>query len=105
MCGMASSILGCNIQAIGAVERPRYDGLVARLRGAMRDRTELADGHSYSLDSAKIAPEEVSEWITMERLCCPFLIFQIEREGEVSRLTMRGPEGVKAVLHDEFGGG
>jgi hypothetical protein len=102
MCGMASSVLACDLQAISPVERPRYGDLVARLCAAMRDRRELPDGYSYSLDAAKITSPEISEWIAMERLCCPFLIFQLEREGEASRLTMRGPEGVKTVLQLEF---
>jgi hypothetical protein len=105
MCVMASPVLACNIKAINAVERPRYDQLVSRLRAAMRGRRELPDGYSYSLDSAKITPPEVSEWITMERLCCPFLIFQLELAGQASRLTMRGPEGVKALLQEEFRNG
>jgi hypothetical protein len=99
---MASPVPACNIQAISAVQRPRYDDLVTRLRAAMRDRRELPDGYNYSLDSAKITLPEVSEWITMERLCCPFLIFQLEIAGEASGLTMRGPDGVKAVLQEEF---
>lgn len=104
MCVMVSSALACNLQAISAVERPRYDDLVGRLRGAVGDRGELPDGYSYTLDSAKIAPQEVSEWIELERMCCPFLIFQLEAAGAVSRLTMRGPEGVKALLQAEFHG-
>lgn len=99
---MASSILACNIQAISGAQRPRYDDLVSRLRAAMLDRKELADGYSYSLDSAKITLPEVSEWISLERLCCPFLMFQLEGAGEVSRLSMRGPDGVKAILQQEF---
>jgi len=102
MCVMASSVLACNIKAISPPQRPRYDYLVSRLRAAMRGRSELPDGYSYSLDSAKITELEVSEWIAMERLCCPFLIFQLEVAGEVSRLAMRGPEGVKALLKGEF---
>jgi hypothetical protein len=102
---MASPVLACNIKAIRAVQRPRYNDLVSRLRAAMLDRTELPDGYAYSLDSAKITPPEVSEWIAMERLCCPFLIFQLEGAGEVSRLTVRGPEGSKAVLREEFPAG
>jgi hypothetical protein len=98
MDAMASPILACNIQAIGAAERPRYRELVSRLRAAILDREELADGYSYSLDSANIKPREVAEWICLERLCCPFLNFELE----AFRLTMRGPEGVKAVLRDEF---
>lgn len=105
MCVMASPVLACNIQAISAAQRPRYNDLVSRLRAAMRDRRELADGYDYSLDSAKITLREVSEWITMERLCCPFPIFQLEVAGEVSRLAMRGPDGAKALLREEFPNG
>ena len=105
MCGMPSPPLTCNIQAIGASQRPRYNDLVTRLRSAMRDRRELPDGYEYLLESTKITLAEVSEWITMERRCCPFLIFQLEGAGEDSRLTMRGPDGAKAVLREEFAAG
>jgi len=98
MDAMASPILACNIQAIGAAERPRYRELVSRLRSAILDREELADGYGYSLDSANITPLEVAEWIALERLCCPFLNFELD----ACRLTMRGPEGTKAVLREEF---
>lgn len=99
---MASPVIACNVQAIGAVERPRYNELVSRLRAAVRDRQELQDGFSYSLDCARITLPEVSEWIAMERLCCPFLIFELEGVAEASRLIMRGPEGSKAVIEEAF---
>jgi len=102
---MASPVLACNIHAISAVQRPRYEDLVTRLRVAMRDRWELPDGYSYSLDSAKITLAEVSEWIAMERQCCPFLTFQLEEADEALRLTMLGPDGSKAVLGEEFPAG
>ena len=105
MCVMASPVLACNILAISAVQRPRYDDLVSRLRAAMSDRRELPDGYSYSLDSAKISLQEVSEWIAMERLCCPFLTFQLDGAGKDWRLTMRGADGAKAVLREEFPAG
>ena len=66
----------CNIKAISAAERPRYNDLVKRLRIAITDRSELSDGYAYKLDTKKITLPEVAEWITMERLCCPFLAFQ-----------------------------
>ncbi len=105
MCVMASPLLACDLRAISAVQRPRFDDLVSRLRTAMRDRSELADGYSYSLDSAEISEPEVSEWIAMERLCCPFFSFQVEEADGAARLTMRGPEGVKALLREEFSAG
>jgi hypothetical protein len=102
---MASPVLACNLQAISALQRPRYHDLVSRLRAALRDSGELPDGYTYSLDSAKITEPEVSEWIAIERLCCPFLLFEFEVTGEVSRLTMRGPEGAKTILRAEFSAG
>jgi hypothetical protein len=102
---MASLVLACNLEAINPTQPPRYDDLVARLRSAMRNRVELPDGYAYALDPAKITLPEVSEWIAMERLCCPFLIFQLADAGEPARLTMRGPEGAKAILHAEFPAG
>jgi hypothetical protein len=95
--------LACNIKAIGAAQRPRYNDLIKRLRIGLQDRIELADGYSYKLDAKKIALPEVAEWITMERLCCPFLTFQLDVKGDGdSRLTVRGPAGAKAILREAF---
>ena len=95
--------LACNIKAISAAERPRYNDLVKRLRIAITDRSELSDGYAYKLDTKKITLPEVAEWITMERLCCPFLAFQLDVKGNgASQLTMRGPVGAKTVLREEF---
>ena len=94
--------LTCNIEVIGATERPRYDDLKRRLRFGIEDRSELPDGYCYSLRSNKITLVEVAEWIMMERQCCPFLTFQLEVARETSRLTMRGPDGTKAILREVF---
>jgi hypothetical protein len=94
--------IACNIQAISAAQRPRYNDLVKRLRAAVLDFIELPDGYDYLLDSSEITLPEVAEWISMERLCCPFLTFQLAVAGETSRLTVRGPDGAKAILREEF---
>jgi hypothetical protein len=98
-----SPSLACNLKAISASERPRYNGLIKQLRNALQDRSELSDGYSYKLDPKKITLPELAEWITMERLCCPFLAFQIDVKGNGdSHLTLRGPAGAKAILSEEF---
>ena len=95
--------LACDIKAISDAQRPRYRDLVKRLRTAMNERSDLPDGYAYSLDTEKISLPEVAEWITMERLCCPFLTFQLNVNGNGdSQLAMRGPEGVEAILLEEF---
>src|SRR5712691_6380984 len=104
-CSAADDIppLACNLAAISSTERPRYNDLIKRLRSAVQDRSELSDGYAYRLDTKKITLPEVAEWITMERLCCPFLTFQLDVQGNRdSRLTLRGPVGAKAILREEF---
>ena len=73
------------------------------LRAVVTSQSEVSDGYTYALDTKKVALPEVAQWITMERLCCPFLAFQLEvtSKGDL-RLTLRGPEGVKAILREEF---
>ena len=94
--------LACNLGAISAADRPRYRDLVKRLHAAIQIQNELSDGYSYALDTQIISLPEIAEWITLERLCCPFLIFRLEVQESASALTLRGPDGVKAILREEF---
>lgn len=99
-----STPFACNLKAIRAAERPRYKKLVKLVREAIRARTEVSLGYTYSLDSEKISLPEAAEWIAMERLCCPFLTLQLSVAGNLDNwfLTLTGPEGVKPLLESEF---
>src|SRR5882757_2988375 len=79
-----SPSLACNLNAISAAERPRYSSLARRLKAAMGERRELANGYAYSIKPSGISLPEVAEWISFERLCCPFLTFQLEVSGHES---------------------
>jgi hypothetical protein len=96
--------LACNLRAISAAERPHYHELMNRLRSAVRDRNELADGYAFKLNSKAISLPDVAEWIAMERLCCPFLTLQLSASGDQADwlLNLTGPEGVKLLLQAEF---
>jgi hypothetical protein len=95
--------MACNLKAISPAERPRYNELVKRLRASVSERIELAEGFKYKLNSKVIALPEVAEWITMERLCCPFLTFQLDVTSKGDHhLTLRGPSGAKAIIQEEF---
>jgi hypothetical protein len=100
----ASTVFACNLKAISAAERPRYNELVKRVREAMRDRTEISNGYAFKLDSKIITLPEAAEWISMERLCCPFVTLQLSAAGNQTHwvLTLTGPEGVKPFLDVEF---
>jgi hypothetical protein len=96
--------LACNLKAIGAAERPRYNELVKRLRSAVKERREIPTGYVFRLDSASISLPEAADWIRLERLCCPFLTLQLETSGSQAdwSLTLTGPPGVKDLLRAEF---
>ena len=49
---------------------------------------------------------KLSEFISLEKLCCPFLKFVIEVEAEGGPVWLRltGREGVKAFIREEING-
>ncbi|MDQ1473028.1 MAG: hypothetical protein QOJ99_4508 [Bryobacterales bacterium] len=99
----APPVLACNLNAVTEDRRPRYTTLMKRLRSAVYDPDELPDGYAWRLHSDAMSLPEVAEWITIERLCCPFLIFNLEVSGDSETcLTLRGPSGVKDILREEF---
>jgi hypothetical protein len=100
----AAPAFACNLKAINAADRPRYNELVKRVRAAMRDRSEVSSGYTFKLDSKAVTLPEAAEWISMERMCCPFLTLQISASGNQPHwlLTLTGPEGVKPLLNAEF---
>jgi hypothetical protein len=96
--------LTCDRLAIDSTARPRYAALLGRLGAAVISYSELADGYVFQLDERLISHRELSEWMSMERLCCPFFLFEVEPvEAGVLELRLTGPAGGKTVLLAEFG--
>ena len=102
--GMDTRVIACNLKAIGASERARYNELVKRLRAAVLERRELSDGFEFRLDGKAMTLPEVAEWMSKERLCCPFLAFQLATPGGHGDwwLKLSGPKGAKEFLAQEF---
>jgi hypothetical protein len=100
----AAPVFACNLKATSAAERPRYTALVKRVRAAMRELNEIVNGYAFKLDSKAVILPEAAEWISMERMCCPFLTLQLAASGNQADwvLTLTGPEGVKPLLDAEF---
>ena len=99
-----ASVFACNLKAIDASQRPRYNELVSRLRNAIEERTELPDGFEFRLNGSNISLTDIAEWMGMERLCCPFLTIQVAVSGHQTgwQLKLTGSEGVKPLLLEEF---
>jgi hypothetical protein len=97
--------LTCNLDGIPSSERARYTELAGSLRHAIREKRELPDGYALLLDPAQFTMDQALEWTKLERECCPFLEMQVRWDIENGPvwLDLKGPEGVKVFILDEFG--
>jgi hypothetical protein len=95
----------CNMKALNAEQRQRYDVLARQLQTTMQEIKELPNGYAFRLPSVPSAVQDAAEWITYERLCCPFFDFglEVERNGGALWLRLTGREGVKPFIRSEFG--
>src|SRR5512138_3019837 len=68
----------CNLSALDAHQRKHHRELTAHLRESVEAVRELKDGYAFRLPAETISLTTVAEWVSLERLCCPFFAFQIE---------------------------
>lgn len=94
----------CNMGALSAAERERYKQLIEKLNENRQAIKELADGYAFRYKAESQLIQEVAEFIAYERLCCPFFDFELAVEQDSDRLwlRLRGENGVKEFIRDEF---
>ena len=99
------SAMACNMKAISAKERARYNTLLNQIKAGVTGPREINDGYVWELSGTKASLKDAAEWAMLERRCCPFLVIQLEATGSGPgfRISLKGPEGVKAFLISEFG--
>jgi hypothetical protein len=99
------SPFACNMQAIPPPVRPKHLETARELFGAVRHIRELPNGYAFQLPNESDLLLKVAEFISLERLCCPFFGFtlEIEPEGGSLWLQLTGREGVKPFIRAELG--
>lgn len=97
-------IFACRLDALDASQRERHKSLWLQLQDGVREIKELKDGYGFRFSSSPSTVLLAAEWITLERLCCPFFNFALEIEGdnESAWLNITGREGVKEFLRLEM---
>lgn len=95
----------CSLIALSAAERAHHKELSNDLHNAVKEIRELPNGYEFRLSGERRSLEMLSEWVSLERLCCPFFTFQIEVAGDTQPIWLRmtGREGVKQFMQSEFG--
>ncbi len=100
-----SRSFACDIGAMDAAQRARHAELGLALRSRALGFEELPDGFAIRFPADPEVCIEATEFLTLERLCCPFLDLgiELERDGGPLRIRMTGPAGVKPFLRAELG--
>jgi len=91
-----------------AIEPNKREQHIARAKylfHAVSEIRELPDGYAFLLPNKSDALPEVAEFISLEKLCCPFFGFtlEVEPEGGAVWLHLTGREGVKPFIRAEIG--
>lgn len=98
--GQSTTSLACRLEALDGGQRERHRAIWQQLQGAAVANRELSDGYAFgfSMDNALFV--KAAEYITLERLCCPFFHFSLELEPgeETFWLKLAGGEEAKAFL-------
>jgi hypothetical protein len=105
-CCTSESPLACDLSAISASDRPRYNELRRAVAASVVAKRELADGLAIQIDIGRIALPQLAEWISFERKCCPFFEFRIELAPDSGPvwLSLTGRAGVKEFISEAFAG-
>jgi hypothetical protein len=98
------SPIACFPKAMDVKQRERHHQLMKQLRANIEEIRELSDGYELRLSSESSVYLEMAEFITLERLCCPFFNFVLELKPEGGPLWLRitGREGIKDIVQSEF---
>jgi hypothetical protein len=99
------SFFSCDLEAIGAEERPRHAARIERLfKSNARERREVANGYAFEFPT-EVLPE-ILEFLAQEPRCCSFLAFSLEiaAEGGPIALTIMSPAGGREVVRREVVG-
>lgn len=99
------SPFACRMDAIEADRRPQHISTARHLFSSVSEIKELSNGYAFRLPDESEVLLKVAEFISLERLCCPFFDFtlEVEREGGDVRLHLTGREGVKPFIRAEIG--
>lgn len=100
------SPIACDMSAVEPGLRARHVATAGELFRVVEEIAELPGGYAFRLPNDSDTLLKAAEFVSLERLCCPFLGFalSVEPEGGPAWLRLTGREGVKAFIREEVGG-
>jgi len=96
----------CNMNVFTPAERERHIQTTTRLFQSVQNIQEVENGYEFIFPNPGSSGilARMAEFISNERLCCPFLKFTltIDTDPQPIALTLTGPEGTQEFLREEF---
>ena len=91
--------LACRVNALDKTQRRRQQELLDVMRRSALAKEELPLGYAFRLKAEAALFQQAAEWISLERLCCPFVEFTLEwKQGETVWVRLTGAPGVKEFI-------
>jgi hypothetical protein len=95
--------IACNLGAFNPAQRKSYNDVVGKLRLLIIESRELSDGWAFRIPADSAALILAAEFVTLERLRCPFLNFELQVLNSGSQwLRVRGEGEAKELLRREL---
>ena len=96
----------CNMGVFTADQRQAHIQVTTELIQAVRRVQELENGYQFTFPNESEFISRIAEFISNERLCCPFLEFTLNvvSNSELLSLSLTGPLGTQEFLLAEFNG-
>ncbi len=96
--------IACDLGSLSPEQLTRRSGLAKELGLGQARPEELADGYAFKLGADAATLAKAAEFVSLERLCCPFFNFSIDLPaGGAVTLRITGRAGVKDFLAHELG--
>ena len=99
------SPFACDMSAIEPGQRQKHLETIDALFRAVVGIRELPNGYAFRLPNESGVLLKAAEFVSLERLCCPFFGFalEVEPEGGAVWLSLTGRDGVKPFIAAEVG--
>jgi hypothetical protein len=92
--------IACRIDALDADERRRHATLLRDLLAGAADLRRIPGGWAATFPEEPAVLTRLSEWVGLEKRCCPFLRFRLDYGAGRTRLRVTGPREAAQVLAD-----
>lgn len=101
---MPNQPIACSLFGLTEQQRRRQQELRELLFKSSPEVRELADGYAIGLPATSENILAIAEFVTLERLCCPFFRFELAVGGNAEPVWLRltGGKDVKEFLKAEL---